>query len=179
MNIFFIDQDPVIAAQAMTDKHVIKMILESAQLLSTAHRVLDGYEDTFITKAGHNKKTYLLHNSFYENLLYRCTHINHPSAIWVRESTANYMWLYKHMMSLGYEYTKRYGKQHKTIQDLSVALSVVPQNIHTGDLTEIKVAITNEQWHNDDPIKSYRAYYMGEKLKEQKDLNRYMEVIYG
>ena len=44
MNIFYLDRDPVIAAQMMCDKHVVKMILESAQMLSTAHRVLDGDE---------------------------------------------------------------------------------------------------------------------------------------
>jgi hypothetical protein len=179
MNIFFIDQDPVIAAQAMTDKHVIKMILESAQLLSTAHRVLDGYESAIVTKAGHNKKSYVLPDVFYNNILYKSTHVNHPSGIWSRESSSNYMWLYKHMMSLGYEYTKRYNKVHKTITELACALSVFPKNIKIGPLTPMRIAITNEQWHRDSPVDSYRAYYIGEKLHTQKDLNRYMEVIYG
>jgi hypothetical protein len=179
MNIFFIDKDPVVAAQAMTDKHVIKMILESAQLLSTAHRVLDGYESTIITKAGHNKKSFVLSNAFYNDLLYKSTHVNHPSGIWARESSSNYIWLYKHMMALGYEYTKRYGKVHKTITELAAALALPPKNIKVGTMTPMRIAITNEQWHRDCPVDSYRAYYTGEKLHTQKDLNRYMEVLYG
>lgn len=179
MNIFFIDKDPVVAAKAMTNKHVIKMILESAQLLSTAHRVLDGYESTMVTKAGHNKKTYVLAIEFYNNLLYKSTHVNHPSGIWVRESSSNYMWLYKHMMALGYEYEKRYNKKHKTIHELGSMLSIIPKNIKVGPMTPMRIAITNEKWHRDNPVDAYRAYYMGEKLHTQKDLNRYMEIIYG
>jgi len=96
MNIFYLDRDPVIAAQMMCDKHVIKMILESAQMLSTAHRVLDGEE--YANKMG----------------LYKLAHKNHPSTIWVRTSEDNYDWLWQHMCALMKEYTHRYGKKHAT-----------------------------------------------------------------
>ena len=76
MNIFYLDEDPILAAQMHCDKHVVKMILESAQLLSTAHRLLDG-----------NKLAD-------ERGLYKATHINHPSSIWVRKSSENYYWLW-------------------------------------------------------------------------------------
>ena len=66
MNIFYLDRNPVVAAQMMCDKHVVKMILESAQILSTAHRVLDG--DEHADNVG----------------MYKMTHKNHPSTIWVR-----------------------------------------------------------------------------------------------
>ena len=72
MNIFYIDKDPIKAAQMACDKHVVKMILETAQLLCTAHRVIDGVD--------------LQMNSLLEETtMYRATHINHPSTKWVRE----------------------------------------------------------------------------------------------
>ena len=89
MNIFYLARDPEIAAQMMCDKHVVKMILESAQMLSTAHRVLDG--DEYANSHG----------------LYKMAHKNHPSTIWVRSSVKNYMWLYDHMIALMNEYTHR------------------------------------------------------------------------
>ena len=94
MNIFYLDKDPVIAAQMHCDKHVVKMILESAQLMSTAHRFLDG--DRYADKNG----------------LYKLTHKNHPTAIWVRKSKENYMWTWNLLDALLQEYTKRYNKHH-------------------------------------------------------------------
>ena len=88
--------DPDIAAQMMCDKHVVKMILESAQMLSTAHRVLDG--DEYADRVG----------------LYKMTHKNHPSSIWVEVLIENYDWLWAHMDALMKEYTYRYGKHHAT-----------------------------------------------------------------
>jgi hypothetical protein len=98
MNIFYLDRDPVIAAQMMCDKHVVKMILESAQMLSTAHRVLDG--DEYANKMG----------------LYKLAHKNHPSTIWVRTSSENYRWLFNHYDALMQEYTYRYDKTPCHIQ---------------------------------------------------------------
>ena len=76
MNIFYLDEDPVLAAQMHCDKHVVKMILESAQLLSTAHLLIDG--DELADERG----------------LYKATHKNHPSSKWVRDSSENYEWLW-------------------------------------------------------------------------------------
>ena len=75
------------------DKHCIKMILEYAQLLSTAHRVLDGVELEGISASGRKRKFWTLGDSR-DYTLYKATHINHPSAIWVRKSYENYEWLY-------------------------------------------------------------------------------------
>jgi len=85
MNIFYLHTDPTVAARAMTNKHIVKMILESAQLMSTAHRVLDGTPYTRLSKSGARLKRY--HHPL---PLYEATHINHPSAVWVRESGRNY-----------------------------------------------------------------------------------------
>ena len=97
MNIFYLDPHPTVAAQQCCDKHVVKMILESAQMLSTAHRVLDKNDN---------------------ELLYKEAHKNHPSTKWVRESHLNYQWLYAHFVALGEEYTARYGKIHVSIAKL-------------------------------------------------------------
>ena len=85
MNIFYLDKDPVKAAQVQYNKHVVKMILESAQMLCTAH-----------------------HHYGNDAVPYKKAHYNHPSTIWAREDAYNYMWLYDHMMALGKEYTKLY-----------------------------------------------------------------------
>lgn len=103
------DEDPRQCAVWMVDKHVVKMILETAQLLSTAHRVIDGtltevnvYVDGYDKVK--NKKSWVLDDSR-DGIFYRATHINHPSAIWARESVENYNWLAEHLFALSDEYT--------------------------------------------------------------------------
>jgi hypothetical protein len=145
MNIFYLDRDPVKAAQMMCDKHVVKMILESAQMLSTAHRVLDG--DELADKAG----------------MYKMTHKNHPSTIWARSSIENYVWLYEHMDALMGEYTYRYGKKHAT-ERLHGPLSRAPLHI-----LEMPMGFTDppkcmpEYCKGDDTVRSYQNYYIVEK----------------
>ena len=174
MNIFYLDHDPTTSARAMTDKHCVKMILESAQLLSTAHRVLDGTPMTKLSKSGAKLTRY-----DHPLPLYQATHINHPSAIWVRESADNYKWLYSHFLALCVEYSLRYdGKIHRSYLDLNEYLCQLPANIPHIPATPVRIAITDTKWHRDCPVDSYRAYYVGEKLKLQHDLNRYMEVLY-
>ena len=106
MNLFYLHHDPVEAARLQCDRHVVKMILETAQMLSTAHLELDGIK-----------------------VAYKSTHKNHPSTVWVRSSAASYHWAFTHMMALGDEYTRRYGKIHKTIREHAEMLSLVPINI--------------------------------------------------
>lgn len=178
MNIFYIHENPKIAAQAMTDKHVVKMILESAQLLSTAHRVLDGEEFIQLSKSGARLKKWSHPNQEWDMTLYKSTHINHPSAIWARQSSANYMWLYEHFVALCEEYTARYNKIHATEKLLKDILLYSPLRIpHIGP-TPILIAITDTQWHvKDNPVQSYRNYYEGEKLTTEKDIERYYNVL--
>ena len=92
MNIFYLDKDPIKSAEMHCDKHVVKMIIEYAQLLSTAHRVLDGIEQIGVTSNNRKYKRYIL-NSNLENILYKSTMKNHPSAIWVRKSVHNYIYI--------------------------------------------------------------------------------------
>ena len=174
MNIFYLDHDPIVAAKAMTNKHVVKMILESAQLMSTAHRVLDGEPYIKRSKSGARLTRYTHSNES----LYQATHINHPSALWVRESKSNYDWLYKHFLALNNEYTERYHKTHASLTKLGAVLAHSPRNIPNVGLTPIRIAITNTKWHRKDPVESYRAYYIGEKLHTIQDQDRYLNVLY-
>lgn len=160
MNIFYVDQNAEKAAQCLVDKHVIKMILESAQLLSTAHRVLDGEIKTVHNANGRSAKRYVL-NDERETLLYNSTHVNHPSAIWTRQNSANYIWLYNHMMELGREYTYRYGKVHLSIQKLENILASIPNKIpHSNIISNMSSCMDNEYIvESQNPIINYRNYY--------------------
>ena len=170
MNIFVLANSPIISAKSMCDKHVVKMILESAQLLSTAHRVLDGQIYTELSEKGRKLKRWKLPISNLDKKLYKATHVNHPSAKWVRECRPNYFWLYKHFQALLKEYTFRYGKVHKC-QILSEVLGQFPKNLplDNGKKFEFSRAISKELYSEcqlvKDPIEAYRLYY---RLKNAK-----------
>ena len=143
MNIFYLDKDPIIAAQMSCDKHVVKMILESAQMLSTTHRILDG--DEYADKVG----------------LYKLAHKNHPSTIWVRSSSKHYKWLYDHMIALMEEYTYRYGKHHATerlIEPLRIEPWLIPNNGFVDPPQCMPEILKGE-----DTVLAYQTYYILEK----------------
>lgn len=140
MNIFVLDSDPAIAARMHCDKHVVKMILELAQLLSSAHHMLD------------------------ENPLsdiYKLTHKNHPCAIWVRTTTANYIWAHNMFLELCREYTRRYDKVHLTETKMQ-HLCILPENIPAGSLTEHPQCMPDE-YKCENPVQAYQQYYLGAK----------------
>jgi hypothetical protein len=126
------------------DKHCVKMILETAQLLSTAHRVLDG--DEYADDVG----------------LYKATHKNHPSAVWVRQSWANYNWAYVLFISLCAEYSWRYKKIHAT-STLQIDLELRPKNLPDGYFTEPPQCMPDE-YKDKCTVTAYRQYYLGEKM---------------
>ncbi len=95
MNLFYLDEDLDKCAQYHVDKHVVKMIVEYAQLLSTAHRMLDGIEYTDYSKNNRKIKRYRLENPNADKVIYKACHYNHPSAVWVRENKLHYQWLYR------------------------------------------------------------------------------------
>lgn len=144
MNIFYLHDAPKPCAAMHTDKHVVKMILEYAQLLSTAHYVCDG-----ATPEG----------------MYKPTHINHPSAIWVRKSEHNYKWLCYLLIYLCSEYTYRYSKVHKVEREglCYLLLKNVPKNIGKELWSEPTPAMPDEYKVKDDSIASYRKYYASAK----------------
>ena len=171
MNIFYLEKNPMRCAEMHNDKHCIKMILEYSQLLSTAHRFLDGIE-VLEKRAVHgsfpvrwrNVKKWKLSDER-DKILYAATHINHPSAIWVRQSISNYMWLSHLLEELSSEYTYRYGKVHKCERDglVKLFLNRTPDNIPLGEFTEPTPAMPDEVKVIGDSIASYRNYYIKNK----------------
>ena len=169
MNIFYLSEDPIKCAEYHVDSHVCKMIVEYAQILSTAHRVLDG--EIYLEKSKYNrniKRFRLFDNK--EELLYKATHINHPSAKWVRESSENYKYLYNLYISLLNEYTYRYNKVHATSK-LKTVLKDLPKNIPAKEKTEIPQAMP-DYCKNKNPIIGYKTYYILEKGKILKYTRR-------
>jgi len=168
------------------DKHCVKMILEYAQLLSTAHRMLDG--KPYIDKtSGRSIKRWRMDNEGIEKLLFKASHINHPSAIWTRTNFQNYFWLSQLLLELCAEYTHRYNKVHSVdASGLSHFLATYePKNISIGPFTEPPPAmpeyckvpmIKSMDMFVDhyDSIASYRKYYLNEKRKFAVWTNRVM-----
>ena len=142
MNIFYLDKDPYICAKMHCDKHVVKMILETAQLLSTAHNELDGTPHIEC---------------------YKSTHKNHPSAVWVRENAQQYLWAHALLTELCAEYTRRYGKIHKTERvGIVENLETLPVNILYDNFREPPQCMP-DQYKQGSAIGAYRAYYIGDK----------------
>lgn len=134
MNVFYLNKCPAQAAQMQCDKHVVKMLLETAQLLSTAHHLCG------------------------EGGPYKVTHQNHPSAVWARASVSNYRWLYAHLEALSDEYTERYAKVHKTWREHAKALSRCPEGIKGLKFTEPPQCMPDDCKQKDTTL-AYLIYY--------------------
>ena len=145
MNIFFLHKHPVIAAQMQCDKHVVKMVLETAQMLSTAARA-----------KGHDAG-------------YKSAYPKHPMTLWVNQSADNFRWAWLHGMSLAKEYTNRYDRIHK-----SQAILEQLENYATGDENDITKPpqCMPDQYKTDDYVIAYRNYYVGDKKRFAKYTNR-------
>lgn len=140
MNIFALDKDPYVAARYHNDKHCVKMILEDAQMLSTA-----------------------LHESGVGDVPYRPTHKNHPSAKWVRETRSNYKWAIKLLDGLLQQYSERYNKVH-ACQRYFNFFAMHANSIPDGPLTPIPQCMPDQyRLPEDQFVQAYRNYYHGEK----------------
>lgn len=139
MNIFMLDKNPQLAAQYHLDRHVNKMLIEYAQILSTAQNECQGYS------AGK---------------VYKSFNPRHPSCRWAMEAENNYIWLYTLWSDLADERLYRWGKTHDSYRKLSDALSV-PPNLPTGS-TPLRLAMPSQYWR-EDPVEAYRIYYKEEK----------------
>ena len=139
MNIFVLDQDVDVAAQWHVDRHVVKMPLETAQMLCTARHELGCTP---------------------ESIPYRKTHTNHPCSVWARKSLANYKWLCDMGIALCKEYTHRYGKVHKCEAIIEDCIKNTPvHNVFEYlELTPFPQAM-DEEYKMSDPVIGYRNYY--------------------
>lgn len=137
MNIFVLHESPVVAAQMQCDKHVVKMCLETAQLLCSL------FPPGFAP--------------------YKRTHYNHPCGKWTRESYANYQWLITHGLALCDEYNYRYGKKHKC-RDIILwcKQNVTPSMFDQHSLTALPKCMP-EEYKVSSVVESYRNYYKGAK----------------
>ena len=180
MNIFYLNKDPVEAARAHLDKHVVKMILEYAQLLSTAHRIIDGkeiIEQKYVNgslPARYRKKRVWRLEDERDSLLYSATHVNHPSAVWARASSCNYEWLYRLFCATCDEYTHRYGKIHVTDTKLRDVLKHHPKHIGKSVYGWLgpTPAMPDECKVANDALASYKRYYIDKKADMAKWTNR-------
>ena len=145
MNIFYVDSDPAIAAQSLNDKHVVKMILESAQLLCAAFP----------------KGT----------APYKKTHVNHPSSLWTRATKSNFMWLVSHALAMCEEYTYRYGKTHKSQNVIMWCVANIERaefSLSKDWLTPMPQCMPEQYKVPGDSVAAYRAYYIGDKARFSK-----------
>ena len=143
------------------DKHVVKMILEYGQLMSTAHRVLDG--EFYVGKTVNNRKiARWLFPDERENKIWKASHIKHPSNLWIRSSKDHYTWLYSLWIELLKEYTYRYDKTHKSEEMKQVLLSP-PKNIPDKGWLGDPTPAMPDVYKVSDSINSYRNYYRGDK----------------
>ena len=162
MNIFYLDENPNSAAQYHGDKHVVRMVLETAQILSTAHHVLDGNDNRSSQQA-------------LDRGLYRPSHFNHPTVQWVRELSDHYTWTWKFFVSLCDEFEFRTEGQaaqiiptnratEATTKQILQRPTILKQNLSVPPL------VMPEEFHRDDAVESYRDYYF---YKWQKGIVSY------
>jgi len=141
MNLFILDTDPRLAAQAQCDVHVNKMLVEAAQLLT---------------------------NPFPPEMSpYIRTHFNQRCSRWTRETTANYSWVLRHAHALSVEYRRRFGKTHACVAvlhwcNLAKDYLLEQDLIASGPLTPFAQAIP-ERYQSKNAVKAYRTYYIHDK----------------
>ena len=140
MNIFVTSNCPIKCAEYLDNKRLVKMVLETAQLLSTAARIY----------------------SSEDNRIYKATHVNHPCSKWVRETKQNYLWTLRHFHALSNEYTKRYGKIHKSSL-LYPYLKEHAEAMPEGEITPFANCAANKSLgicykHIEDVHEAYRLY---------------------
>lgn len=141
MNIFILDTNPIKAAKCLDDKRVVKMILETAQILCTV-----------LNKCG------------VSNTPYKPTHVNHPCTLWAGKTRMNFQWLLSHGQALCSEYTNRYSKRHKS-QDIIDWAAEFDELVPVGRLTEFINCTTYK--NVSDTVKAYHMY-MSDKYKQDK-----------
>ena len=138
MNIFVLDEDPRQAARDQCDKHVVKMPLESAQMLCTALRQNGQHE-----------------------VPYKAAHVKHPCTLWSAATRSNFLWLVRHGLELCEEYTRRYKKVHAS-QSVIVVAGSLAEHIPEGGLTTFAQAMPDE-CKRETAVEAYRAYYINKK----------------
>lgn len=175
MNIFVLNNDPILAARDHCDKHVVKMIIESGQMLCVAHWI--GWQKVLKVNPGLKRKELmqLLMSEVDPQLRppWKMTHASHPCTKWTQRTWGNYIWLSRHGLALCDEYTRRYGRVHKSHAVHRWLNSVMPPTFEgvtdtPNDTTPFAVAMPDEYKISGDPVESYRNYYNRSKSRFAK-----------
>ena len=160
MNIFILDKDQKKNAKYHANVHVIKMTLETAQLLCTSVRISmeeSGFHTDFIEETIPKAKS---------GKAYRRTHPNHPCTVWARENQANFLWLCSLGYELSKEFTRRYDKVHtchEVIEQCTALSHYIPVDLlNPRKLTPFPQAMPDE-YKDDDPVVAYRRYYKSKR----------------
>ena len=138
MNIFYLHEDPILAARDLCDQHILKMGIESAQMLSTAHWATGGQAP------------------------YKKAHLNHPSTKWVRESIQHYRWLVYHAEEIFNIYTKHYGRVHKTQGILEWLKQNEPKIPDNGFYAPPQCM--PDEYKQENAVDAYRTFYTLDKI---------------
>lgn len=150
MNIFVTDYNPMRASQNLCDIHVVKMVLESAQMLCTYLN-----EEGLITP-------------------YKSTHKNHPCSLWLKESWRNRNWLYEHFRGLIFEYEFRYNKTHKCKELMYLFVKnfeYPPVNEYINPLEPIEFTLCMpEEYKQDNSIEAYKRYYQSKQYTMKRKM---------
>ena len=161
MNIFYLSEDPKEAAKQMPDKHIVKMILESSQMLANAYYVAN---DIYTLKnLSYNKQVIIdkIFKDFPKEKPYRISFIHHPCSKWILESLSNWKWLLEHSLELCRQYTLRYCKFHQSEVVLRWFSENIPNLPDIGNT--IPAQAMPDKYKNPDTVQAYRNYYLGEK----------------
>lgn len=181
MNIFALDYDPKKAAEkTVIPAHIVKMPTETAQILSTAVRLLTPRKKVkpgrWTNLQGKREKYDMIlpeerKGGFYIQLYYKATHVNHPSCVWARTSKENFVWLVRYGMALSYIYSRTRGK---TILSSGV-IEMCERWLRSGykfpseGLTPFATAMPDEFKVSEDPVVCYQAYYEYKKKELRYD----------
>ena len=177
MNIFVLSKDPQEAARFHCNKHVVKMILESSQMLCTSHwmHLLESKGKKLTDfKRVRDAQQWLFENTPKEaQPPWKMSHVRHPCTIWTNKNISNYMWHLNLCESLLTEYTLRYKKNHKSEVVAKWLRKNIPVNIESAELTNFVVCMKDEYkiYQEDsrlDPVASYRNYYLKDKVRFAK-----------
>lgn len=176
MNIFVLDENPKKSVELMCDKHVVKMLVETAQILSTVHRILDGEEVTVKKQAegstkARNYKTWVLDDER-EDILYKSTHVHHPAVVWAMSSLLNYNWLLAHFEALIEENNHRFGEKDRKSAELLETLKTPPKNIKDLPFDRFYTIMDDQYIISADAVMNYRNYYNKGKKHIHKWTNR-------
>lgn len=177
MNIFILHWNPRKCARWHVDKHVVKMILETCQLLYTAHWISahpELEEHRSAIKLSRAQKALSIPESISSAPVcettrepgYRPCHVRHPCAVWARASTGNYKWLTKLGIELALEYRFRYERKHSCEKHLIWLHNHIPSNLPDHPRLDFTIAMADEYKICKDPIRAYRHYYRTQKAEK-------------